>query len=67
MLKTKYLNSIKRISPTLYEMSVPDVLTTDLNQAVEIPVSPSVNSPGPNLRENYNNRGDSDDGTATNI
>jgi len=63
----KYLNSIKRISPTLYEMSVPDVLTADLNEAVEMPASPGVNSPDPSIREDYNGRGDNDDGNAVNI
>jgi len=58
----KYLNSIKRISPTLYEMSVPDVLTADLNSAVEDPTSVGLKSPNPHIKENYRDGGDSDDG-----
>jgi len=58
----KYLNSIKRISPTMYEMEVPNVLTADLEGGVEFPGGPGINSPSPNITENYNDRGDSDDG-----
>jgi len=57
----KYLNSIKRISPTLYEMTVPDVLTADLSNAVETPASPGVSTPDPSFKENYNDGGTSDD------
>jgi len=63
----KYLNSIKRISPTLYEMSVPDVLTADLNEAIETPASPGVKSPNLSLKEDYSGGGDNDDGSAVNI
>jgi len=57
----KYLNSIKRISPTMYEMKVPDVLTANLEGAEENPVSPTIDSPDPYISENYNDRGDNDD------
>jgi len=58
----KYLNSIKRISPTMYEMEVPNVLTADLEGGVESPGGPGINSPSPSIKENFNDRGDSDDG-----
>jgi hypothetical protein len=47
----KSLNSIKRISPTVYEMQVPDVLTSNLEQAAEEPISPDISGPEPNLNE----------------
>jgi hypothetical protein len=57
----KYLNSIKRISPTVYEMAVPDVLTADLDNAIETPENPNVESPNPSFNPSYNDRGDNDD------
>lgn len=56
----KYLNSIKRISPTVYEMKVPDVLTANLEGAEETPASPGVNSPEPDMIEDYGGGGDND-------
>ena len=60
----KYLNSIKRISPTVYEMSVPDALTSNLEGADESPASPDIDSPDISMNENYSDRGDNDDATA---
>jgi len=56
----KYLNSIKRISPTMYEMHVPDILTANLEQMEEFPVSPHTGAPDPNLLESFVEGGDSD-------
>ena len=55
----KSLNSIKRISPTMYEMQVPDALTANLEQMEENPISPNVAGPSPDLRE-FVNEGDND-------
>jgi len=57
----KYLNSIKRISPTVYEMQVPDALTSNLEGADEVPAAPDVDSPEVSMNENYSDRGDNDD------
>lgn len=56
----KYLNSIKRISPTVYEMKVPDALTANLEGADELPAVPDVDSPDISMNENYSDRGDND-------
>jgi hypothetical protein len=56
----KYLGSIKRISPTVYEMKVPDLLTSNLEDVEEQPVSPNVGAPSPEIIEDYVSRGDND-------
>lgn len=56
----KYLNSIKRISPTVYEMQVPDALTSNLEGADEVPATPDLDSPDATITENYSDRGDND-------
>jgi len=56
----KYLSSIKRISPTVYEMRVPDALTANLEQMEEIPVSPHTGTPDPTILESYVEGGDND-------
>lgn len=56
----KYLNSIKRISPTMYEMKVPDAMTANLEQIDEYPVSPHTGAPDPTILESYVEGGDND-------
>jgi hypothetical protein len=55
----KSLNSIKRISPTVYEMKLPDAMSANFEQAEEAPVNPDIGSPVPNL-EKYIEGGDND-------
>jgi len=55
----KSLNSIKRISPTVYEMKLPDAMSANFDQVEEAPVNPSIGSPVPNL-EKYIEGGDND-------
>jgi hypothetical protein len=55
----KSLNSIKRISPTVYEMKLPDTMDTNFEQIEESPVGPDVSAPVPNL-DTLNERGDND-------
>lgn len=55
----KSLNSIKRISPTVYEMKLPDSMSANFDQVEEAPVSPDIGSPEPNL-EKYIEGGDND-------
>jgi hypothetical protein len=56
----KSLNSIKRISPTMYEMQVPNVLTANLESMDETPVTPGVGEPDMNVLEKYVDPGDND-------
>lgn len=53
------LSSIKRISPTVYEMQVPNALTSNLD-ATESPVSPDVGAPDPSTLEKFVEGGDND-------
>lgn len=55
----KSLNSIKRISPTVYEMKLPDTMSANFEQVEEVPVTPEIGSPVPNL-EKYIEGGDND-------
>jgi len=55
----KSLNSIKRISPTVYEMKLPDAMSANFEQVEEAPVNPDISSPEPNL-EKYIEGGDND-------
>jgi hypothetical protein len=54
------LNSIKRISPTVFEMKVPDALTAQFDYEPDNPVGPDQKRPDASIAENFLDDGDND-------
>ena len=55
------LSSIKRISPTVYEMQIPNVMTSNLEGVEDSGIKPGVSIPDPYIVEKYTDGGDNDD------
>jgi len=57
----KYLNSIKRISPTVFEMKVPDAMTAQFADEPDEPVSSGMGKPAPKFVEGFLDNGVDED------
>jgi len=60
----RFLNSIKRISPTVYEMKIPDAFTSAFDGVQDNPISPEQTAPDPQILEKYIESGDNDANTS---